>query len=167
LIRTHYVLYIHKLQVFLTCVDASAIIFEKGAGRMTVEFDRAGFYRQVGLRLQRTRKSKGMTQEEIAKRIGVPRPSYANLESGRQRVPVDFLWRAAVVLGESIASFVPEPMPQRAAIGAVASVVSLPALTLATLPYAYTTRVSPARREGESKLLDFTPQRRATKGDTE
>ena len=78
-----------------------------------MEFDRAGFDRDVGLRLQRTRKERGITQAQLAKRLGLPRPSYANIESGRQRVPLDVVWRAAVVLGVSIAALVPEPLSRR------------------------------------------------------
>lgn len=75
-----------------------------------MEFDRAGFDREVGLRLQRARKQSGITQEELAKRIGLHRPSYANIESGRQRVPLDVVWRAAIVLDLPIAALVPEPL---------------------------------------------------------
>jgi transcriptional regulator with XRE-family HTH domain len=74
-------------------------------------FDRAGFDREVGLRLARARKDRGITQEELARRIGLPRPSYANIESGRQRVPLDVVWRAAIVLGQPIDALVPEPFP--------------------------------------------------------
>jgi transcriptional regulator with XRE-family HTH domain len=73
-------------------------------------FDRAGFDREVGLRLQRARRERGITQEELARRIGLPRPSYANIESGRQRVPLDVVWRAAIVLDRPIAALVPEPL---------------------------------------------------------
>ena len=79
-----------------------------------MDFDRAGFDREVGLRLQRARKERGITQAELAKRIGLPRPSYANIESGRQRVPLDVVWRAAIVLDLAIAALVPEPLPGRA-----------------------------------------------------
>ena len=34
-----------------------------------MDFDRVGFDRQVGLRVQRARKAAGMTQEEVAKRV--------------------------------------------------------------------------------------------------
>lgn len=78
-----------------------------------MEFDRAGFDRDVGVRLQRARKERGITQEELAKRLGLPRPSYANIESGRQRVPLDVVWRAAVVLGVPITALVPEPLSRR------------------------------------------------------
>jgi transcriptional regulator with XRE-family HTH domain len=76
-----------------------------------MEFDRAGFDREVGVRLQRARKERGITQRELAKRIGLPRPSYANIESGRQRIPLDVVWRAAIVLDLSLAALTPEPLP--------------------------------------------------------
>ena len=78
-----------------------------------MKFDRAGFDREVGLRMQRARRDRGITQAELARRIGLPRPSYANIESGRQRVPLDVVWRAAIVLGLSIEVLVPEPLPGR------------------------------------------------------
>ncbi len=78
-----------------------------------MQFDRAGFDREVGLRLQRARKDRGITQEELAKRLGLPRPSYANIESGRQRIPLDVVWRATIVLAVPIHALVPEPLPGR------------------------------------------------------
>jgi transcriptional regulator with XRE-family HTH domain len=75
-----------------------------------MEFDRAGFDREVGLRLQRARRERGITQEELARRIGLPRASYANIESGRQRVPLDVIWRAAIVLERPMAALAPEPL---------------------------------------------------------
>jgi transcriptional regulator with XRE-family HTH domain len=73
-------------------------------------FDRAGFERAVGILLQAARSKRGMTQEALAEAIGVPRASYANLEAGRQRIPADILYRAAVILGVSIVSLLPEPI---------------------------------------------------------
>jgi transcriptional regulator with XRE-family HTH domain len=81
-------------------------------------FDRAGFERAVGTLLQAARSKKGMTQEEVAENIGMPRASYANLEAGRQRIPVDIVWRAAVVLGVSIVSLLPEPIYQPRTVAA-------------------------------------------------
>jgi transcriptional regulator with XRE-family HTH domain len=102
----HFVIPIHSKGAVLV---SEAV--EKGWAAM--EFDRTGFDRDVGLRLQRTRKERGITQEELAKRLGLPRPSYANIESGRQRVPLDVIWRAAVVLEVSITALVPEPLSRR------------------------------------------------------
>jgi transcriptional regulator with XRE-family HTH domain len=75
-----------------------------------MSFDRDGFDKEVGLLLQAARKRREMTQEELAVEIGVQRASYANIEAGRQRVPLDIVWRVAVVLGVSIATLVPEPI---------------------------------------------------------
>jgi transcriptional regulator with XRE-family HTH domain len=116
-----------------------------------MEFDRAGFDREVGLRLQRARKERGITQQELAKRIGLPRPSYANLESGRQRVPLDVVWRAAVVLDLPIATLVPEPLPGRTEAALVfplaASVIS-PSRGLANLTAGFMSwRKSPENAE--------------------
>src|ERR1700733_14720844 len=93
-----------------------------------MEFDRAGFDRDVGLRLQRARKERGITQAELAKRLGLPRPSYANIEAGRQRIALDVVWRAAVVLGVSISALVPEPLHRPTA----ASVLQAPVTSFVT-----------------------------------
>lgn len=73
-------------------------------------FDRDEFYREVGLRLQLTRKRKGLTQEDVAEQLGIPRATYANVESGRQRVSLDVVWKIAAVFGVSIDNLVPEPI---------------------------------------------------------
>ena len=116
-----------------------------------MEFDRAGFDREVGLRLQRARKERGITQQELATRIGLPRPSYANIESGRQRVPLDVVWRAAVVMDLSIATLVPEPLPGRteaAPVFAVAASVIAPSRGLANLTAGFMSwRKSPENAE--------------------
>jgi transcriptional regulator with XRE-family HTH domain len=102
-----------------------------------MEFDRAGFEREVAKRLQLYRKNKGITQDGLAKRIGMTRPSYANIEAGRQRIPLDVVWRAAVVLGVSISALVPEPLNRPVAtvahMGLVPYVVeSLPATAVSS-----------------------------------
>ena len=77
-----------------------------------MKFDRQGFDKEVGLRLQLHRKRRELTQEQLSQRIGIHRASYANVEAGRQRIPIDIVWRAAVVLGVSISALVPEHMAQ-------------------------------------------------------
>lgn len=71
-------------------------------------FDKSGFYREVGLRLQLNRKRAGLTQEDLATNLDMPRSSYANIERGRQRAPADVLWRAAIVLDVEVANLLPE-----------------------------------------------------------
>jgi transcriptional regulator with XRE-family HTH domain len=77
---------------------------------MSASFDRKGFEIETGLRLMAVRKRSGITQAELAKRIGVPRASYANVENGRQRIPLDVVWRAAIVLKAPLSKLVPEPL---------------------------------------------------------
>jgi transcriptional regulator with XRE-family HTH domain len=76
-----------------------------------MSFDRDAFAKVTGLLLQTARKRRQLTQGQLAAEIGVNRASYANVEAGRQRVPMDIVWRAAVVLRVQLASLVPEPMP--------------------------------------------------------
>ena len=116
-----------------------------------MEFDRVGFDREVGLRMQRARKARGITQEHLAQRIGMPRPSYANIESGRQRIPIDVVWRVAVVLGVGIDKLVPEPLNKRSGLASVvpiragAAAAAIPSqefsLAAPSEPFAHTTSV--------------------------
>jgi transcriptional regulator with XRE-family HTH domain len=71
-------------------------------------FNRDEFYRDVGIRLQIARKRKNLTQQELAAAVGVPRATYANLESGRQRATLDVIWKVAAVLRLSLDTLVPE-----------------------------------------------------------
>jgi transcriptional regulator with XRE-family HTH domain len=51
-----------------------------------------------------------MTQETLAKRIGLCRATYANIEAGRQRVPLDVVWRVAIVLRVPFDKLLPESL---------------------------------------------------------
>jgi transcriptional regulator with XRE-family HTH domain len=73
-----------------------------------MSFDKAGFQQAVGELMRLHRKRKDLTQADVAKKLEIPRASYANMESGRQRVPVDVLWRCAVILGVPVTMLVPE-----------------------------------------------------------
>src|SRR2546426_12460795 len=75
-----------------------------------MSFDREGFYQEVGLRVQMRRKSAKLTQDEVARDLCMPRATYANVERGRQRVPVDVIWRLAVLFNVPIHLLLPEPI---------------------------------------------------------
>ena len=75
-----------------------------------MNFDRDGFYREVGLHVQMHRKRAKLTQGEVANDLCMPRATYANVESGRQRVPVDVVWRLAVLFNVPIHLLLPEPI---------------------------------------------------------
>lgn len=68
-------------------------------------------YRFVGSEIRRRRERQGKTQDELALRIGLSRASVANLEAGRQAVPLHHLVEIATALGASAAHLLPqEPM---------------------------------------------------------
>lgn len=49
------------------------------------------FYTDLGQRLQRARTGANVTQQQLAKVSGLTRSSVANVEAGRQRVPIHVL----------------------------------------------------------------------------
>src|SRR2546423_13721882 len=73
-----------------------------------MNFDRDGFYREVGLHVQMQRKRAKLTQGEVARDLCMPRATYANVERGRQRVPVDVIWRLAVLFNVPVHLLLPE-----------------------------------------------------------
>ncbi|WP_433081604.1 helix-turn-helix domain-containing protein [Dactylosporangium sp. CA-052675] len=57
------------------------------------------FYADVGQRIRDARAESGATQSQVAARAGLTRSSIANIEAGRQRVPLHVLAMVAEVLG--------------------------------------------------------------------
>ena len=53
----------------------------------------------VGVRIRMIRETLGMSQDELAKRVGLQRASVANTEIGRQRLLLDGVERYAGALG--------------------------------------------------------------------
>lgn len=60
------------------------------------------FYVQFGLRVKNARVSADLSQAELATKLGIARSSVANIESGRQRLPLHQLPLIARVLALSI-----------------------------------------------------------------
>jgi transcriptional regulator with XRE-family HTH domain len=56
-------------------------------------------HQALGARIRLIREAIGMTQDELAKRIGVERTSVTNVEAGRQRVLLDGVEDYARALG--------------------------------------------------------------------
>ena len=59
-------------------------------------------------RIRALRLQKGITTEEVAKRMGISRPFYSQLEHGRRRMSVDYLEMIARILGVSVAQLYSE-----------------------------------------------------------
>jgi len=64
--------------------------------------------KQIGTRIQKLRKQKGFSQEEIAKLIGISRPSFVQIENGKRNVDIQEMAALANVLEFSIDAFLAE-----------------------------------------------------------
>lgn len=67
-------------------------------------------YREIGRRIQCERKELGFNQIELAQEIGLTRTSIANIEAGRQRLPIHVLYAIAEALGAPVTCLLPERM---------------------------------------------------------
>lgn len=59
----------------------------------------------IGQRIAETRKTKGLSQEELAKRIGMSRPSLTQIELGNRNISVMELLKFSLTLGLSMDEF--------------------------------------------------------------
>lgn len=73
-----------------------------------MEIDEERLYRLVGDALKRRRKETGMTQIRLAAEVGVTRTSVTNIEAGRQKPPLDLLFRICTVLGVEVTAVIPK-----------------------------------------------------------
>ncbi len=82
--------------------------------------------RIVGLRIATIRKARGMTQAELARQLGVTRPTIANLETGRSNMSVLHLQHLVRILGCRVGQVVAEEeLPEEMYTLERAEVVSL------------------------------------------
>lgn len=64
-------------------------------------------YVYIGGRLRERRRALGLTQAQVAQRLGVTRTSITNIEAGRQKLPLDLLYELCVALNLDVATLVP------------------------------------------------------------
>jgi transcriptional regulator with XRE-family HTH domain len=85
--------------------------------------DVEALYRAVGenIRNARGRSTPRLSQEKLAKRLGISRASVVNIEAGRQHAPLHLLWRIAHILDKDLVMLI----PRRADLLASATVVEL------------------------------------------
>lgn len=57
------------------------------------------FFKDLGLRMAGARKARGLTQQQLAERLGIVQQSYAQYETGRSRIQVAMLPKLAQYLG--------------------------------------------------------------------
>ena len=66
-------------------------------------------YKRLGATIKVQRRALGLTQQQLAKQLGISRASLANVETGRQRVLVHQLYEYAGRLNVNIHELLPEP----------------------------------------------------------
>lgn len=72
----------------------------------------AELLRRAGVRVRDARKAAGMTQQQLADRIGIARSSVANLEAGRQDMTISRLAGIALILNLDLAALItPDDLP--------------------------------------------------------
>lgn len=62
-------------------------------------------YEEIGRKLQKAREEAGLSQEELAKRLGCTQASLSNYELGKRRLYLADLQRIGQLLGKSVTYF--------------------------------------------------------------
>ncbi|MFZ0747306.1 MAG: helix-turn-helix transcriptional regulator [Terracidiphilus sp.] len=66
-------------------------------------------YRGVGRKIRQTRENQHLSQDSLAKRLGISRTSMVNIEAGRQRAPLHLMWQIAELLETKLTLLIPSP----------------------------------------------------------
>jgi transcriptional regulator with XRE-family HTH domain len=72
------------------------------------------FYKQVGENIRAKRKERGLSQDGLAKAVGLKRPSMSNIEKGRQNILLHTFCDIAETLNSTSNALLPartQPMP--------------------------------------------------------
>lgn len=67
-------------------------------------------YVEIGRRVRMQREDRGLTQESLAKLIGLKRTSITNVENGKQKLLVHTFWDLARALEVRPADLLPQPV---------------------------------------------------------
>jgi transcriptional regulator with XRE-family HTH domain len=73
---------------------------------------------RLAANLKDLREARGLTQQELSDRSGVPRPTLAHLESGQGNPTLSVLIKVAAALGISIEALVSQSKPKLKVVGA-------------------------------------------------
>lgn len=68
------------------------------------------FYRRVGENIRARRNELGLSQEGLAKAVGLKRPSISNIEKGRQNILLHTFCDIAETLNSNTGVLLPEPV---------------------------------------------------------
>jgi transcriptional regulator with XRE-family HTH domain len=70
-----------------------------------------GFYKKVGENIKTKRRERGLSQEGLAKAIGLKRPSMSNIEKGRQNILLHTFCDIVETLGSTPGALLPDQPP--------------------------------------------------------
>ena len=70
--------------------------------------DHPDFYKKVGEAIRVKRKERGLSQEGLAKAVGLKRPSMSNIEKGRQNILLHTFYDIADTLNVNATALLPE-----------------------------------------------------------
>lgn len=76
--------------------------------------DQQWVYSHVGVKVSHYRRSRGLTQKDLAEEVGLTRASIANIESGRQKIMLHTLFHIAFILDVTPLEFLPPPRTKHA-----------------------------------------------------
>ena len=74
-------------------------IYDNNGEKILIEHEQARAKEEVIEQFIRYRKSKKMTQEDLAKKVGVPRTNITRFESGRYNPSLEMMVKVASALG--------------------------------------------------------------------
>lgn len=66
-----------------------------------------GLYSEIGRRIKAEREALGFSQLDLAQEIGMLRTSVANIEAGKQRLPIHVLYAIATALAIPVSDLLP------------------------------------------------------------
>lgn len=69
-------------------------------------------YHEIGRRIQKAREEAGLSQEELASRLGITQSALSNYELGKRRLYLANLEQMSVALGKPLAYFMEEKKPK-------------------------------------------------------
>src|SRR5688572_1062135 len=67
---------------------------------------------ELGRRLREAREYLGLSQEQVADYLGIPRPSVSTIEAGKRRISFQEIKRLAELYRRPLSYFSDEPTPQ-------------------------------------------------------
>lgn len=74
----------------------------------SMQINEAVLYNLIGEGVKQQRIRVGMTQVQLANAVGVLRTSIANIEAGRQKLPLHLLYKLCMELGVEVADILPK-----------------------------------------------------------